>query len=252
VVFTRAVPNGGNAVTQAIADGLGLPFHDAEQVKMQSADALAPAGYGASTDDFGFGDTGSDFDFGGDEFSGGDFNQAFNDITANPGGVESDAPAAAPSDDPFDLDFFNQDPSKTSPALGHAQKEGEPPADNPAPAFSFDFGGLDDMLAAPANPPHRAQQQEAPAAASAPLEFAFPTSHSPNLLQRCPSAVHPPMAFDFAGGLDEEFLPSIDTEPTTQPRHQRGTGTSQLDDFPLTQATRHRFLRWKQPHLPRR
>ncbi|RYG65419.1 type IV pilus assembly protein PilM, partial [bacterium] len=194
VVFTRVVPNGGNSITQAIADGLGLPFSDAERVKILSADALAPAGYGAAVagDDFGFGAPSNDFDFGGEEFSGGDLNSAFDDISSSPN-------TAAASDDPFDLDFFNQGPDKDEPGAGHAQKEGE---DEEAPAFSFDFGDP-----APATPP----------ATPAPAD----TKATPE-----PAA---PVSFDFNDSFDEEFLPAIADEPAPATSSAKGTG--QLEDF---------------------
>jgi type IV pilus assembly protein PilM len=198
VVFTRVVPNGGNAITQAISEGLGLPFTDAERVKIQSADALAPAGYGAGGD-FGFGGAGGDFDFGGDDFAGGDFNSAFEDISADPN-------TAAASDDPFDLDFFNQGPEKDEPGAGHAQKEGED--DNPAPAFSFDFND--------------------PTPAPAPAE---PTKDAPGAQ---PPATDP-ISFDFGDPFGDEFLPAVDEQGTATPGTEAPSGsdkgTSQLDDL---------------------
>ncbi|MBW3635602.1 MAG: type IV pilus assembly protein PilM [Armatimonadetes bacterium] len=235
VVFTRAVPNGGNSVTQAIADGLGLPFADAETVKIGSADALAPAGYGAApaADDFGFGAAagGEDFDFGGEEFSGGDLNTAFNDISANP-------TAAAPSDDPFDLDFFNQGPKNNEPGAGHAQKEGEPPADNSAPAFSFDFGDP-----APATPPtDPAPPADAPPAPSG-LDFSFGEDEPATpAASPTPAAPPAPPTFNFGGSDDfnTEYLPAIgeDQPPTTLVSAAPSpANTARLDDTPTAPAT---------------
>lgn len=158
VVFTRSVPQGGNTLTQAIADGLGLSFLDAEKLKLESADALTPAGFGAAApqDDFSFG--GGDFSFGGD-FGGGDLNEAFNDITANP-----PTPGA---DDPFDLDFFNQNPPQNEPGAGHAQKE-----DDNSP-FSFDFGDFGAPIPPASTPaPNPAPLTPAPAE-EAPSAFDF-------------------------------------------------------------------------------
>ncbi len=234
VVFTRAVPNGGNSVTQAIADGLGLPFSDAETVKIQSADALAPAGYGAATaaDDFGFGATGGeDFDFGGEEFAGGDLNTAFNDISANP-------TSEAASDDPFDLDFFNQGPKNDEPGAGHAQKEGEPPADNPAPAFSFDFGDT-----APATPPaDPAPPADAPPAPSG-LDFSFGDEEPATpAASPTPAASSAPPTFNFGGSDDfnTEFLPAVgEDQPPTTPvsAAPAPANTARLDDTPAASTT---------------
>jgi type IV pilus assembly protein PilM len=210
VVFTRVVPNGGNAITQAISEGFGIPFSDAERVKITSADALAPAGYGMAVagDDFGFGAPGNDFDFGGDEFSGGDFNSAFDDISADPN-------TAASTDDPFDLDFFNQGPPKDEPGAGHAQKEGE---NEEAPAFSFDFG---DPTPAPASKP-----------APAPVPKPEPPAATPSQ----DAAAAAPISFDFGGSFDDEFLPTMaDEENPAVPAPAAGTEkrTAQLEDFSL-------------------
>lgn len=203
VVFTRVVPNGGNSITQAISEGLGLPFSDAERLKIVNADALAPAGYGAASgDDFAFGAGGGDFDFGGDEFSGGDFNSAFEDISSNPG-------AAPASDDPFDLDFFNQGPEKDEPGAGHAQKEGE---DDTTPAFSFDFGDL----SSPATPPAPTPQQGTPPSEPATTD---------------------PISFDFGEPFDDDFLPAVSNEAEATPVSEPNTkGTAQLDDFAFDAA----------------
>ncbi len=155
LVFTRVVPGGGNAITQAISEGMGLQFSDAERVKIDSADAMAPPGYNAGGG--GFGDAG-DFNFGDDFGSGGDLNSAFDDISANP---------TAASDDPFDLDFFNQNPQE-EPGAGHAQKEGEP-GDTP-PAFDFSAFDFD----APAPTPGAQTPDPAPSNATPPAES--PTS----------------------------------------------------------------------------
>ncbi len=178
LVFTRVVPGGGNALTQAIAEGMGLPFSDAERVKIESADAIAPAGYtGGGGSDFG---SGGDFNFG-DDFSGGDLNSAFEDISANP--------TAAASDDPFDLDFFNQTP-QDEPGAGHAQKEGEPGEDAPS-AFNFsDFNF------------------EAPAteAAATPAPDATPAS-TPSI-----PAPDAPVSFNFGfDDLSDDDLPTVET-----------------------------------------
>ncbi len=183
LVFTRVVPGGGNVITQAIAEGMGLALADAERVKIERADAQAPAGYGAgAAGDFGGND---DFNFGGDEFGGnGDLNSAFDDIASNP------TPPAA-SDDPFDLDFFNQGP-KEEPGAGHAQKEGEPTDETPA----FNFSGFD--FDAPATDP-TAKDSSAAAQTQPPSETNVPVESAPAST-----------AFDFGfDDLSQDDLPAI-------------------------------------------
>ncbi|PQV64909.1 type IV pilus assembly protein PilM [Abditibacterium utsteinense] len=201
LVFTRVVPGGGNLITQAIAEGLGLPFADAERVKIESADAQAPAGYGTGNSG-GFGtENGDDFNFGGDEFGGvGDLNTAFDDISANP--------TAATSDDPFDLDFFNQGP-KDEPGAGHAQKEGEP---EEAPAFNF--SGFD---------------FDAPATGSASPQTPSPTQSSPAVDTPSDAGA---MGFNF--GFDElskDDLPSATPEVTGAAPTATEKRTAQLEDL---------------------
>jgi hypothetical protein len=202
-----------------------MQFSDAERVKTESADALAPAGYGvaAAGDDFGFGEPTGDFNFGGEEFGGGDFNSAFDEVSANP---------AAASDDPFDLDFFNQGTPKDEPGAGHAQKEGE--ESTPPPSFSFDFGDLDASLAAPANSP----AEPAPVAATpapAPVEPAFDFSVAPPSETGAPNASTSntpiPPEFDFSADFSDDLLPAVATPEDSTPVASTEKRTAQLEDF---------------------
>ena len=166
VVFTRSVPNGGGNLTRAIAESMGIPPADAERLKIERGDALPPAGYGAGAqDDFGdFGDFGDDMGGGAtaDFTAGTDFGG--DTVTTAPATTTTAAPPAATateanasSDDPFDLDFFDQGPQQSEPGAGHGQKEDD--EDEPA-GINFSFGNLDDDISpsiandvTPASPP---------------------------------------------------------------------------------------------------
>ena len=150
LVFTRTIPNGGNSLTQALVDYLGLPFDAAERVKFEYGDALAAphdgstANSAASADDF-------------EDWS--DFGAHDEDITQTAESadlaahetpsLEKITPAgdAAASDDPFDPDYFSQgDQSQAQqgfndePRQQHAQKENDANADDSnADPFDFDF-----------------------------------------------------------------------------------------------------------------
>lgn len=128
LVFTRTVPSGGNAMTQALVDTLGLSWSDAEQLKQEKGDALAPTvGTGPVAAAAG----------GDDDWS------AF--------GEDAVAGNAPQTDDPFDDEFFEQGPINTQPGEQHQQKEsGDQPsrgkddaADEKPPVVPeafFDFG----------------------------------------------------------------------------------------------------------------
>ena len=135
LVFTRSVPKGGNDFTQSLIDNLALPWHDAERLKLEMADALPPqaAPAGQSSDDwndfgvFGGDDQGAPVDTA-DDFSNFDTQfEAFDDAPAEN--------AAAPrATDPFDPDFYAQGPQNREPGEQHGQKENEP--------FNFDFANF--------------------------------------------------------------------------------------------------------------
>lgn len=180
LVFTRTVPNGGNALTQALVDYLGLPWHDAERVKREWGDALPPHVAsadavqstlgGAATDAASRTDDWSEFggfdessltaptvDFGGDDVS-----TILDDNSPQASATQA---TTAQATDPFDADFFNQGPQGSTSQPGratgqeppeqHGQKEGDP-ADQPAAAFDFSgFSFADED--APANPTPQAE-----------------------------------------------------------------------------------------------
>ena len=196
VVFTRSVPNGGGQLTSAIAETLGLPPSDAERLKIESGDALPPAGYGqgAEQDDFGFGDfddgTGGDVDFG--DF-GDSTGVATQTATASaPATGSATASGTAGSDDPFDLDFFNQGPPQAEPGAGHGQKEDDEDEDKTAPGISFSFDSLDDDLT-----PSRASATPAPVVAA-------PASAPPTPVPPAPPSLE---NFD----LPDDYLPAVTT-----------------------------------------
>ncbi len=150
LVFTRSVPKGGNDFTQSLIDHLALPWHDAERLKLEMADALPPqtasVGSHASDDWSDFGVFGGD-DQGAQPNAAGDFEnfdthfEAFDEAPAAPVGHVSTAPR---TDDPFDPDFYTQGPQNQEPGEQHGQKENEP--------FNFDFsnfGGDDDASKTP-------------------------------------------------------------------------------------------------------
>ena len=202
VVFTRSVPNGGGNLTNAIAENMGIPVSDAERLKIERGDALAPAGYneGGGEDDFGFGD----FDAGGGQtvdFSSGGFDDDFggDTATATPATDTATADAPASSDDPFDLDFFDQGPQQSEPGAGHGQKEDDE-ADKPT-GISFSFDALDDDLS-----PSRSGD-------------VTPASPPPPIESAAPAEAAPPNIEDF--DLPDTYLPAMDAP--AQPGADAGT-----------------------------
>lgn len=130
LVFTRTVPTGGNAMTQALVDTLGLAWSDAEQLKREKGDALAPTVVAVSA-------PGAAAEAGGEDWS------AFGEEA-----LGGDTPSA---DDPFADEFFEQGPANAEPGEQHQQKEpgGDAPKDESeaggeapgaAPETFFDFG----------------------------------------------------------------------------------------------------------------
>lgn len=127
LVFTRTVPSGGNAMTQALVDTLGLSWSDAEQLKREKGDALAPTVVASA----------ATATAGDDDWS------AF--------GEDAVAPGSSEAQDPFDDEFFEQGPVNNQPGEQHQQKEpgGQPgkdkddaPGEEPpaVPEAFFDFG----------------------------------------------------------------------------------------------------------------
>lgn len=252
LVFTRTVSTGGNSISQGIADALGVPLAEGERIKIEQGDALPPEGYQSSHagDDFGFGDQGGGF--------GGDFDDfGIGDTPPPPpgsgGGTNRttvlDAPAGgSPSADPFDLDFFNQGP-KSEPGAGHSQKEGQP---NPGGGFSFDDFSMLPSNEPPATP---ATQPVAPPPSSAGGAFNFDFDMSSSDLPSTAPAPVPPTppdappasssTFGFGDDLHGEFLPSLDTTPTSPAATPQASTPAPLAsafdfsdfDLPATAAT---------------
>ena len=151
LVFTRSVPKGGNDFTQTLIDHLALPWHDAERLKLEMADALppqsAPAGGAvgvASNDDWSdFGVMGgdaqtapdaapNDFDNFDTQFAAYDEEPVGNNEAAPP--ISTPSATAPRTSDPFDPDFYEQGPQNREPGEQHGQKENEP--------FNFDFSNF--------------------------------------------------------------------------------------------------------------
>ncbi len=212
VVFTRTVPNGGGNLTQAIAESMGIPPSDAERLKIERGNALPPAGYGdaGGDEDFGFGG----FDDGGDntvDFGNGGFDDDFGADTVTVAPATATADDAAPaSDDPFDLDFFDQGPQQSEPGAGHGQKEDD--EDDKPSGINFSFDSLDDDLSpsvanavTPASPPPaQSAADEAGAMPPSMEDFDLPDTYLPAMDDSATppamAAAAPtmPSAFDFS------------------------------------------------------
>lgn len=116
VVFTRTIPSGGNAFTQAVADSIGLATAEAEEAKRRLGDALEPLD-----------ETPAITAHAPDDWS--DFGSEPNAAPAN---------AAPASDDPFEVGFFDRGPRQEEEGEQHQQKtEGGESA--PEESFGFDF-----------------------------------------------------------------------------------------------------------------
>jgi type IV pilus assembly protein PilM len=210
VVFTRSLPNGGNNITTAISESFGVNFSDAERIKIERADALPPAGYDQTAS---FGDDAFD------EFSGGDIGAFSDDVFG--GGSSTQAATAsstqtATSDDPFDLDFFNQGPKQDEPGAGHSQKDGEKSDSTP---ISFNFSFDEDTSSMPST------QNPIPAADSDPNPPVPPSFEEPpaKLLPTSPDLNAPataagnqasPVNFDFEGNIPSTTNAGLGTIPS--------------------------------------
>lgn len=159
LVFTRAVPNAGNALTQTLADHLGLTWPDAERLKREMGDALPPAVTPNAA-----AESGADEDwsaFGDDQMTSIASENATNDaadtssvavvptpLTADTSSVSTTATEATSSEnvasgedaafiDPFDTAMFNQGPRQNEPQEGHLQKQDDASSQKPSPDFDL-------------------------------------------------------------------------------------------------------------------
>ena len=230
LVFTRLVPLGGNALTQALIDNLALPWHDAERLKRELGDALPPqtgdmgAAYGAAgtfdsaqdvSDDW------SDFGVFDAESAPATAPSTFTAATTAPPSdtetildFEPTPPSAqsqtstgqATTGDPFDLDFFNQGPQNDEPKERHGQKEPDDGAAGKA-ASPFDFSSFD-FADEPATP--AAASAPAPAPTPDPVPAPEPESEQP--------AASGGGAFDFGFSLpDDDAAPAAQPAPAVTP-----------------------------------
>ena len=241
VVFTRTVPNGGGNLTNAIAESMGIPVSDAERLKIERGNALPPAGYGQgeAQDDFGFG--GFDDGTGGADFGGFDDDFGADSVTATQNTATATATSAGPaSDDPFDLDFFDQGPQQSEPGAGHGQKEDE---ENDKPkGINFSFGSLDDDLApsvanevTPASPPPPTPAMSDASNMTPSMEdFDLPDSYLPAMdtsVASTPpvsSAPTMPSAFDFS---DFDLPTTASQDAVTTPTQKLSEPADTIPDF---------------------
>jgi len=226
LVFTRTVSAGGNSISQAIADAMGVPLSEGERLKIEQGDALAPEGYGAGgADEFGlggFGDQGSGFggefdDFGLSQPAQGGASPGMTTVLDAPASGTTTSEEAPASSDPFDLDFFNQGP-KDEPGAGHGQKEGEPPA---VPFVMDNFDLIPEVSTPQAAAPNSPSEAKAPT-------FNFDFDLPP---QDLPSAQNP-VAASSAGALN---VPNEQLPPTARPSQSSAPLPSAFDfsDFDL-------------------
>ena len=251
VVFTRSIPNGGGNLTSAIAETMGIPVSDAERLKIERGDALPPAGYDqGGEEDFGFGD----FDSGDGgqtiDFSSGGFDDDFGGTATAAPATDAATAAPAASDDPFDLDFFDQGPQQNEPGAGHGQKEDDEEEDKPA-GISFSFDSLDDDLSpsvakdvTPASPPPPIVADPVDAPSPNPENFELPDTYLPavdapatnasgdsapaiaSAAPATPTMPSMPSAFDFS----DFDLPTADAATTATPSTQKLSDEQQQDD----------------------
>ena len=135
------------------------------------------------------------------------------------GAAATDMAAASASDDPFDLDFFDQGPQQSEPGAGHGQKEDD--EDDQPSGINFSFDSLDDDLApsrtgnvTPASPPPPVQGNAAGATTPSLDDFDLPDSYLPAMDTSAASnaASTIPSAFDFS----DFDLPTTTVAPGAQ------------------------------------
>lgn len=254
MVFTRSIPSGGNVLTQALADNLGLAWADAERTKREMGDALTHAGYAANGANGGFAGAGYNAGYGApalaagatgaavvDDWSNFDAYAATPDVevistapasaqggapddiqvVSGAGAATDDAPAA--DGDPFDMNFFEQGPRTDEPEEQHRQKddsgdEGEKAAD------PFDFSGFDFSDAADDEPATAASSAtaagsatgEPPGTASGAPAFQFDAVDEPAVPASPSASPGTPAGMDFQFDLDEaETPPATSASPVS-------------------------------------
>jgi len=208
LVFTRTVPTGGNAMTQTLVDTLGLSWSDAEQLKREKGDALAPTGDVAPVS------AASDDDW-----------SAF--------GEDADTGIAPQANDPFADDYFEQGPVNSEPGEQHQQKEADD-AEKPASSeVFFDFGDE-------AEP-----EKEMPTLGDGrPVSFEDLLGEEeedladlPSLTEEAAASMPMASAFDFpeesapAGEVDAKIEEAVSQLPTLQgaPSATEGAGGTRVD-----------------------
>ena len=248
LVFTRSVPKGGNDFTQSLIDHLALPWHDAERLKLEMADALppqtAPAGTASSDDwsDFGVFDeeaTADQSDQSVGQATGfEDFDTSFEAFDDSP--VASSTPdtsetaATAPqTSDPFDPDFYQQGPKNREPGEQHGQKENEP--------FNFDFSdfaggaGAEKADEAPAAPGAGANvETNAETPADSAFSFSFDETPAAPPVAAPPVAAPPSLAADAA--VAHAVTPPASSTPPTPVVPQGDQALPAMTDAVTTEA----------------
>ncbi len=208
LVFTRTVPTGGNAMTQALVDTLGLAWSDAEQLKREKGDALAPtidaAPVSAGTDD---------------DWS------AF--------GEDADTGTAPQASDPFADDYFEQGPVNSEPGEQHQQKEADNTEKPASPEVFFDFGDE-------AEP----EEKMPTLGGTRPTSFEDLLGEEeedmadlPSLTEEAAASIPMPSAFDFpeesipADDVDAKIEEAVSQLPTLQgaPSATEGFGSSRIE-----------------------
>lgn len=114
MVFTRTVPGGSGAFTQALADNLGLALAEADDAKQRLGDALEPTEEAAPAVSAQAPDDWSDFGA----------PAAADDATTTTIAI---APA---TNDPFDAGYFEQGPRQNEPGEQHQQKQDDATPEN--------------------------------------------------------------------------------------------------------------------------
>ena len=233
------MPSGGNLITEALVDYLGLSWPDAERLKRETADAMPPAGAevnGGAANEYAAtgvvaptvvaaptpprvapsGTTVLDnpatttmdetpTEAGGDWSDFDSFGAAPTDAIAAP------TSAAPTSSDPFDLDFFDQGPQNTEPPEQHGQQE---KSDFDALFEDDGEASLPGRDSSPASSEPDTETQELPAVAGQ-TQAATPIAGSGSTPASNTGPLIP-SAFDFSFDDDEndDVLPAVSGSQT--------------------------------------